>query len=199
LRGPGAEGGSHGRLIAGILLAAGRSSRFGRQKLLEPFRGEPLVRRSARHFIESGLSPVIAVVPGQADVLDALSGLPLILIENRQPELGISHSIGLGLGALPSTSAAALIGVADQPFLTPAALLTVARAFSAGLIAASRYGDHRGNPAVFDRSFFPDLLTLKGDRGGLSVIEAHAELVVDVELSPAMGLDVDRPEDWPAE
>jgi molybdenum cofactor cytidylyltransferase len=199
LRGPGAEGGSHGRLIAGILLAAGRSSRFGRQKLLEPFRGEPLVRRSARHLLESGLAPVVAVVPGQADVADALSGLPLILIENRQPESGISHSIGLGLGVLPATSAAALIGVADQPYLTSAALRTVARAFSAGRIAASRYGDHRGNPAVFDRSFFPELLRLTGDHGGLSVIDAHAELVIDVNLSPSMGLDIDRPEDWPAE
>src|SRR5207302_10081521 len=118
LRRPGAEGRDRRQLISGILLAAGLSSRFGRQKLLEPWRGEALVRRAARSFLEAGLAPVIAVVSGDRHLADALAGLPVTIETNPQPERGINTSIRIGVGALPRATTAALIGVADQPLLT---------------------------------------------------------------------------------
>jgi molybdenum cofactor cytidylyltransferase len=195
LRRPGAQGRGT-RLIAGILLAAGLSRRFGRQKLLQPYRGELLVRKTARCFLEAGLQPVVAVVSNDPAFGDALAGLHLTMVENARPEDGISSSIALGLRALPDTTTAALIGVADQPNLSAEAVEELLRAFSAGRIVVPRFGDHRGNPAVFDRRFFDELMELRGDRGGQVVVTAHPEAVIEVTLAEAIGDDVDRPEEW---
>jgi molybdenum cofactor cytidylyltransferase len=197
LRRPGAQGRDPSSLIAGILLAAGQSTRFGRQKLLEPWRGEPLVRKTARSFLEAGLRPLVAVVSPDPRLAEALAGLALTTVENAHPENGISSSIAIGLRALPETTDGALIGVGDQPYLTADAIEHLVRAFSPGRIIVPRWGDHRGNPPVFDRRFFAELLTLDGDRGGQRVIQAHPDAVVEVSLPARLGDDIDRPEDWP--
>src|SRR5207247_9595749 len=93
LRRPGAEGRDRRQLISGVLLAAGLSSRFGRQKLLEPWGGEALVRRAARSFLEAGLAPVIAVVSGDRRLVDALAGLPVTVDPNPQSERGFQPSL----------------------------------------------------------------------------------------------------------
>ena len=197
MRGPGAEGRDRRRLISGILLAAGLSSRFGRQKLLEPWHGEALVRRAARSFLEAGLAPVIAVVSGDRHLADALAGLPVTIETNPQPERGINTSIRIGIGALPRATPAALIGVADQPLLTAEAILKLVQAFEPGKIVGPRYGDHGGNPVIFDRRFFPELMRLmEADRGGQVVVAAHPEAVIEVELPVSMGTDIDSPDDW---
>ncbi|HEX9547716.1 MAG TPA: nucleotidyltransferase family protein [Acidimicrobiales bacterium] len=197
MRRPGAQGRDSGRLIAGILLAAGQATRFGRQKLLVPWHGEPLVRRTARCFLEAGLRPLVAVVSPDARLLEALAGLPLTTVENAHPENGISSSIAIGLRALPETTDGAVIGVGDQPYLTAEAIEELVRAFSPGRIVVPRWGDHRGNPPLFDRRFFAELLALDGDRGGQRVIAAHPDAVVEVPLPARLGDDIDRPEDWP--
>jgi molybdenum cofactor cytidylyltransferase len=196
LRRPGAEG-RRTRLIAGILLAAGFSTRFGRQKLLEPFRGELLVRKTARCFVEAGLHPVVVVVSPEPAFGDALAGLAVTIVENARPGDGVSSSIAIGVRALPKTTSAALIGVADQPFLTVEAVKELVRAFAPGRIVVPRFGEHRGNPPIFDRRFFSDLMKLQGDRGGQVVVNAHPDAVIEVSLAEAIGDDIDRPEDWP--
>ena len=146
----------------------------------------------------AGLEPIVVVISDDVRFADALAGLPLLLVKNPTPELGISRSIAIGLDVLPEKTEAALIAVGDQPNLTAAAIAELLRAFSPGRIVVPRYGDHRGNPPILDRRFFPELLRLRGDRGGQGVIAAHPEAVIEVNLSAAMGDDVDRPEEWPA-
>jgi molybdenum cofactor cytidylyltransferase len=90
-----------------------------------------------------------------------------------------------------------LIGVGDQPYLTAEAIKELVKAFAQGRIVVPRWGDHRGNPPVFDRRFFPELLALEGDRGGQPVIVAHADAVTEVALPARFGDDIDRPEEWP--
>jgi molybdenum cofactor cytidylyltransferase len=197
LRRSGAQDGDSSRLIAGILLAAGQSTRFGRQKLLEPWRGEPLIRKTARCFLEGGVEPLVAVVSADPRLVSALDGLPLTTVENAHPEQGIGRSIAIGLGALPKAAVAALIGVADQPYLTAEAIEALVKAFAPGRIVVPRWGEHRGNPPVFDRRFFPELSALSGDHGGQRVIAAHADAVTEVPLPARLGDDIDRPEDWP--
>ena len=119
------------------------------------------------------------------------------MVVNIHPEDGISSSIALGLAALPEATIAALIGVADQPNLSADAVEDLLHGFSSGQIVVPRYGDHRGNPPVFDRRFFAELMELRGDRGGQVVVNAHPEAVIEVSLAEAIGDDVDRPEDWP--
>jgi len=155
------------------------------------------VRRAARSFLEAGLAPVIAVVSGDRHLADALAGLPVTIETNPQPERGINTSIRIGVGALPRATTAALIGVADQPLLTAEAILKLVKAFVPGKIVGPRYGDHGGNPVIFDRRFFPELMRLmEADRGGQVVVAAHPEAVIEVELPVSMGTDIDSPDDW---
>lgn len=165
--------------------------------MLERWEGEPLVRRAARFFVEAGLTPVIVVTSSGHDLDAALDRLVVQRAVNPHPEQGISGSIATGLAALPDDVDAVLIGVADQPYLTPDAIRALMRGFVPGAIVAPRYGDHRGNPAIFDRKFFPELRRLAGDRGGQRVVAAHAASVIEVELPEKMGEDIDRPEQWP--
>ena len=156
------------------------------------------MRRAARSFLEAGLAPVIAVVSGDRRLADALAGLPVTIATNPQPERGINTSIEIGVGAVPGGTTAALIGVADQPLLTADAIARLVNAFVPGKIVEPRYGDHRGNPVIFDRRFFPELMRLKeADRGGQVVVAAYPEAVIEVELPASMGKDIDRPDDWP--
>jgi molybdenum cofactor cytidylyltransferase len=157
-----------------------------------------MVRRTARCFLEAGLRPLIVVVSPDPRLVEVLAGLALTTVENAHPENGISSSIAIGLRALPDTTDAALIGVGDQPYLTAQAIEELVHAFSPGRIVVPRWGDHRGNPPVFDRRFFAELLTLEGDRGGQVVIAAHPDAVVEVAFAARLGDDVDRPEDWPS-
>ena len=155
------------------------------------------MRRAARSFLEAGLAPVIAVVSGDRHLADALAGLPVTIETNPQPERGINTSIRIGVEALPRATTAALIGVADQPLLTAEAILKLVKAFVPGKIVGPRYGDHGGNPVIFDRRFFPELMRLKeADRGGQLVVAAHPEAVIEVELPVSMGTDIDSPDDW---
>jgi len=139
----------------------------------------------------------VVVVSNDPAFGDSLAGLPLTMVENAHPEDGISSSIAIGIRALPETATAALIGVADQPYLTSEAIQELLRAFLPGRIVVPRFGDHRGNPPVFDRRFFHDLMQLQGDRGGQIVVNAHPDAIIEVSLAEEIGADVDRPEEWP--
>jgi CTP:molybdopterin cytidylyltransferase MocA len=100
------------------------------------------------------------------------------------------------MGALPDDAEAVLIAVADQPLLSVNAVRSLLSSFRPGAIVAPRYADHPGNPRIFDRRYFSELASLKGDRGGQLVADAHPEAVVEVALPEALGLDVDLPSDW---
>ena len=139
----------------------------------------------------------MVVVSPDLQLVEALTGLPLTTVENANPENGISRSIAIGLRALPETTNAALIGVGDQPYLTAEAIEELVKAFAPGRIVVPRWGDHRGNPPVFDRRFFPELLALEGDHGGQRLITAHGDAVTEVQFPARLGDDIDRLEDWP--
>ena len=165
--------------------------------MLEHWNGEPLVRRAVRTFQEAGLYPVIVVISSDPGLQAGLDDLSVRTVLNPHPEQGISSSIAIGVSALPEENVAAVIGVADQPYVTADAIDTLTRVFASGHIVVPRYGDHRGNPAVFDRKFFAELRDLSGDHGGQRVIDAHPEAVTEVELPEVMGQDIDRPDQWP--
>jgi molybdenum cofactor cytidylyltransferase len=183
-------------LIAAVLLAAGESNRFGGQKLLETWRGQPLIARAAGSLLGAGLRPVVVVVPPAKAFSEALKGQELVLIENHQPERGIGHSIALGIGGLPAGVAAALLAVADQPLMDEPLIKALCAAYVPGAIVAPRYGTHQGNPRIFDRLFFAELLRLDGDRGGQTVASAHRGQVIECSFPEEAGLDIDRPSDF---
>lgn len=143
------------------------------------------------------MQPVVVVVSSDRRLRDTLSDLAVTVVENAEPQRGISRSIALGVQALTGDNGSALIGVADQPYLTPEAIRQLMAAMQPASIVVPRYGGYRGNPVIFDRRFFAELCDLDGDRGGQRVVAANPNAVIEVPLSPQMGADLDRPEDWP--
>jgi molybdenum cofactor cytidylyltransferase len=189
--------------IAGVVLAAGGSTRFGQPKQLLDWKGQPFVRSVASTALDASLSPVIIVTGSNArQVTRSVEDLPVIIMRNDEWESGQASSIKAGLLALsdPSLSAASPVGGAvflltDQPQVTTAILRALVERHAQGLypIVAPMVIDRRANPVLFDQATFADLLSLEGDVGGRAIFHKH-----HVEYLPwhddRLLLDVDTPE-----
>jgi molybdenum cofactor cytidylyltransferase len=189
--------------VAGVILAAGCSQRMGRNKLLLPVEGEPMVRRIAARAAEAGLSPVIVVLGHEADqVREALRGIPCTFVESEEPSGPTSGSLHAALREVgPDAHVdALLILLADMVHVTSAmiaALVAAAREGTAPL-EVSQYGEVFAPPLLFRRALWPELLAWHGDGCGKSVVLAH-RAEAGVHHWPATDLqDVDTPADYEA-
>ena len=183
--------------IAAIVLAAGRASRMGSNKLIAELGGEPIVRRTVRGVLGSRARPVIVVTGHQADaVRAALAGLEVRFVHNPDHAEGMSTSLRAGIAAAGPVDAA-LICLADMPRLGPAHLDAVIEAYRAGeptQIIVPTCDRKRGNPVLWPRHYFAEIAALTGDVGARSLIERHADHVRLFALDdPAILVDVDTP------
>ena len=164
-----------GPKVAGILLAAGRSSRMApRNKLLEAIEGTPIVRRVAITALASGVRPLIAVTGfDAARVADALKGLELTIVHNPAYAEGLSTSLRAGLRALPPDCDGALVCLGDMPAIESGDLQILIAAFAArgcaGICVPVRHG-RRGNPVLFGAAFFSEMMGLAGDIGAKQLL-----------------------------
>lgn len=183
--------------VAGVVLAAGSATRMGKNKLLLPIRGEPLVRRSVRAALEAGLSPVLVVLGAEAEaVRGALEGLPCEPVPNPRHALGMSTSLDAGIAAVPGTARAAVVLLADMPFVDPAMIRSVVLRHGEGArIATARYGGVPAPPTIYDRALFPELRGGEGEGRGREVVRRHAAEVSWVDLPSSALADVDEAED----
>jgi molybdenum cofactor cytidylyltransferase len=181
------------------VLAAGLARRMGQVKLLLPVGGQPIVRHAVEGVRAAGLDPVLVVTgPAPAPIEAALAGLGARIVVNPTPEAGQAGSVRAGIAALPETVDTVLIALGDQPALAPTiipALLAAHRA-SGRPIVAPRYQDGPGNPVLFDRVIFAELLALQGDQGARPVIARDPGRVEWVALDLPMPQDVDTPADY---
>lgn len=192
------EGDRDDARVAGVVLAAGTSSRFGEaNKLLATVDGRPLVDHVVGSLLAAGLPDVVVVVGHEGDaVREALSGRPVRTVTNPDYADGQATSLRRGVGAVEDADGA-LFALGDMPGVSPATVETLVDAFAAGVgdpLAAACDGQ-RGNPVVFGRDLFDRLRAVEGDTGGRSVLlgEAGARLVETGD--PGVVRDVDRPED----
>jgi molybdenum cofactor cytidylyltransferase len=184
--------------VVGIVLAGGSSSRFGKPKMLLPWKGKPLIRYAVEAALEGGLSEVVVVRGAVNKPLErALASLPVRFVENPEWQAGLSASVRAGVGALPEGTGSAMFLLADQPFVSADLVRALAQRHSETLapIVAPRVEGKRGNPVLFDRSTFRDLLTLEGDTGGRAIIERSSIEYLDWD-DPAILQDIDTPEDY---
>ena len=185
--------------VAAIVLAAGLSSRMGSNKLLAPVNGTPLVRHAVETALESAASPVIVVTGnGGAEVRRAVAPLSPLFVNNPDYSKGLSTSLKCGLSALPDDCDGALILLGDMPGVTPDLLDRLIAAFDPGedraICVATRHGK-RGNPVLWARRFFPEMLALEGDVGARHLIAQYGELVCEVEAADDGPLtDIDTPD-----
>jgi molybdenum cofactor cytidylyltransferase len=184
--------------VAGIVLAGGSSTRFGRPKLTLPWRGEPMVRQVVLRAIQAGLSPVLVVTGNNSDqVFEAIKGLPISAIHNVEWKSGLSTSVIAGVNALPSKSGSAVFLLADQPQIPVNVIKSLVEKHAQTLasIVAPQIDGQRGNPVLFDRRTFEDLRLLKGDSGGRTLFSMYKVEWVPWHDSSLL-LDVDTPEDY---
>jgi len=184
---------------AGIILAAGMSTRFGTTKQALPWEDTTLAAHSVRTALDAGLDPVIAVLGcDAAKVEKALSGLPARIVFNPDYAAGQSTSIRKALDALPCRTGAALFMLADQPLIDADLLKEIIQAHRRTFAPACVpvFEGRRGNPVLFDKTLFGELGDLRGDTGGRVLLEKYRDAIVSIPASRAVVLDVDTPDDY---
>ena len=166
--------------VAGIILAAGASRRMGSvNKLLASIAGKPLVRHAVESFVATSLSPIIVVVGYESDkVAAALEGLPVQLVFNPDHATGQGSSVGVGVEALDNNVTDAMIGLGDMPLLPSTSLdflihKHIGHEGHVRNITIPVFEGQRGNPVLWGKTFFPELITLAGDRGGRQLLNDH--------------------------
>jgi molybdenum cofactor cytidylyltransferase len=184
-------------VIAGLLLAAGRSTRFGGDKLLAPLRGRPVLFWSAAAIATEvdALYVVVPPLPDSAARVGALAGIPAVLVEHVGRDAGMASSIRAGMAALPADVEAVVIALADQPLVSPRVVRSLCERWRderAGAIVPL-YRDGHGHPVLFDRAHFAALGELRGDRGARALLERLGDERALVPVDAAMPVDVDTP------
>ncbi len=185
--------------IAGVILAAGKASRMGSNKLVEDYQGKALVRHVAEAALEAGLSPLIVVTGHYPDpVQAALSGMDVDFIHNPDYSDGLTTSLQEGISAVPAECSGALILLGDMPLVSSRAIRQIMDAFaneSDKSAAVPVIAGQRGNPVLLDRRIFTRVMQLSGDTGARALL-AKADLdVLEVSVEDAgILLDVDTPE-----
>jgi molybdenum cofactor cytidylyltransferase len=185
--------------VAAVVLAAGRSTRFGGpNKLLADYGGEPMVRRAVRAAVESGAAETVVVTGHMAEAVEAaLAGLPVRFVRNPDFAEGQSTSVRAGVSAVSETCEAAVVLLGDMPRVDAALVDKVIAAYrpaAGALVVVPTDEGRRGNPVLWSRRFFRDLAALTGDTGARQLISANPEAVVTVDCGPAVRIDVDTPD-----
>ncbi len=186
--------------VAGLVLAAGSSTRMGAgNKLLQLVRGEPLLRHAVKAQLAARTAPVIVVTGHQQDeVRAALSGLDVGFVHNPAYGEGLATSLKAGLAALPAEVAGVVVSLGDMPNVTAGVIDRLAQAFAdrpEALAVVPTLLGQRGNPVLLARRLFPEVAKLSGDQGARRLIDGAGEAVEEVPLDdPAIALDIDTPE-----
>lgn len=188
------------RNVAAIVLAAGRGTRMGGpNKLLAELGGKALVRIVVEHALKSKATSVTVVTGHQAtEVERALKGLNVTFIYNPDYPDGIASSVKAGIASVPKQADGAVVCLGDMPLIDSKLLDRLIDAFAperGHLIAVPVSGGRRGNPVLWSRRFFRELMTLDGDIGARHLIQKHSEAVADVPVEGRGAfLDIDTPQ-----
>jgi molybdenum cofactor cytidylyltransferase len=127
----------------------------------------------------------------------ALADTPVTYVHNPDFAEGLSTSLRVGIASLADDIDGAIVLLADMPLVSAAMIDRLIDAFDpdgGSLIVVPTVEGKRGNPVVWSRRFFHDLMTVHGDTGGRHLIGDNPDAVVEIELGPAVGLDIDTPE-----
>jgi molybdenum cofactor cytidylyltransferase len=186
--------------IAAVVLAAGRSTRMGGpNKLVAEIGGKPLVRIAVEQALASRAAPVIVVTGHQREQVEAaLAGLDVKLVHNPDYADGLGSSLKAGVTAVPAEADGVVVCLGDMPQVSAALIDRLIAAYDAekgALVVAPTRDGQRGNPVLWSRRFFPDLMTVSGDVGARHVLASYGEAVVEVPVKESGAfVDVDTPE-----
>jgi len=189
-----------GHNIAAVVLAAGRSTRMGGpNKLLAEIGGRSLVRIAVEQALASRAKPVIVVTGHERERVEAaLKGLPVQFVHNPDFAVGLGGSVRTGIAAVPAAADGAIVCLGDMPQVDAALIDRLIAGFApeqGALAVVPTIEGQRGNPVLWSRRFFPDLMAIEGDVGARNLINRYGEAVVEVPVTGKGALvDVDTPE-----
>jgi molybdenum cofactor cytidylyltransferase len=192
--------GDGNRNVAAIILAAGRSTRMGGpNKLLAELGGKALVRIVTEQALASKASGVIVVTGHQAELVEkALHGLKVKFVRNPDFAGGLASSVKSGVAAVPANADGAVVCLGDMPLIDANLIDRLIEAFApdrGNLIAVPVSDGRRGNPVLWSRRFFTELMALDGDIGARHLIAKHGEAVAEIPVEGhGAFLDIDTPQ-----
>ena len=187
-------------IISAILLGAGESKRMGVDKLSLPWRGKTVLEHCFETLLQSEVQELVVVLGiRNKRGKNRFQGGKAKVVVNPYSERGMSTSIQKGLRAIHPRSAGILIALGDQPFLKTRTINALVRAFDQGEegIIIPSFRDRMGHPVIFHKRYRKELLDLRGDVGGRTVVERHPEDVKVVPIkSEGVVKDVDTWQDY---
>jgi molybdenum cofactor cytidylyltransferase len=176
-------------VIAAVVMAAGRSRRMApHNKLLVPDKaGKPMIARVVDNVLSSNARPIMVVIGHQAEQIEhALAGRPIRYVHAADYAEGLSASLKAGIAAVPENCAAAIVCLGDMPLVTGRMidrLISMYDPDAGRLIVQPTFRGKQGNPMLWDRRFFPEILAITGDSGARFLVGKHAASVVEVEMA----------------
>lgn len=185
--------------LAAVVLAAGSSTRMGRNKLLLELGGETLVRRAVRAALGGGVDEVVVVLGHQEpEVRAELLGLPCTFVLNPDHAEGAGTSVRTGVRQVAADTDAIVVMLADMPFVTAEMVRTLAERYrdTRPPLVASHYGDAQAPPTLYDRALFEELLQIPGERCAKQVVRRHESEAVVVAWPESALRDIDVPADY---
>lgn len=185
--------------VAGVILAAGASSRFGRLKQTLPWGNRSLVNAVIHTARLAGLDPLILVLGNEADkIKETIAQSAVIVIHNPDWAIGQSSSLKLGVAHLPADQEGALFLLSDQPQLSVNFVSAIVEeGLRSGKVVVPYVDDRRTSPVYFPSSCFDKFATLQGDQGGRQIISACPHSLLPW-LDEWMARDIDTPADYEA-
>jgi molybdenum cofactor cytidylyltransferase len=187
-------------MTAIIILAAGASTRLGRSKQTVPYKGSSLLKHTIKVAVDTDLGPVIVVIGANEKEISAhIEQEAVTIVLNKDYQEGIASSIRTGLNEVQEHHKDCeniILMVCDQPHVNKELLTSLldTKNSTNKPIAASAYKDTIGVPALFDKHFIPELLSLQGEEGGKKILLKHHESVAVVPF-PSGEIDIDTPAD----
>jgi molybdenum cofactor cytidylyltransferase len=189
--------------VSAVVLAAGRSARMGEAKQLLRVGDRTVLARALENVREAQVDEVVLVLGFSAEMIRAGLSAALLsrlkIVVNQQYEQGMASSLREGLAAVSPEMDAALIVLADQPFVRPATIDRVIERYcrADAKIVIPFYKGKRGNPVLLDRSLFSEAMALEGDTGCRAIFGRHADEIEEVEVNDeGVLLDIDNREDY---
>jgi molybdenum cofactor cytidylyltransferase len=186
--------------IGAVILAAGMSTRMGEAKQMLRLGNSTLLEQVLENVKDSGVDEIVLVLGHAAETIRPLvANQRLKVVINEAYREGMGTSLRTGLAALDPGINAALIVLADQPFVRPTTLDRLIDRYqgSNAQIVIPMYKGFRGNPVLLDRSVFPEVMALSGDIGCRAIFGSHLEGIVKVPVDDiGVLLDIDSKDDF---
>ena len=186
--------------VAAAVLAAGQSRRMGRRNKMTLKLGEhSIVEAVVAELVQAKINHVVVVTGyDAAAVTSVLENYPVKIVHNAEYEHGLSTSLRTAVASLPPEIGGVLVCLGDMPFIKSAYIDTLLETFdpaSGRTICVPTYKGKRGNPVLWSRHFFQEMMEVRGDVGAKHLIGDYEQYVTEVEIpDPAVIIDLDTPQ-----